>query len=185
MKLIVGLGNPGAEYTKTRHNVGFMVLDALGSDWKAEKKLESEICEIKIADHKALLIKPQTFMNNSGEAVQAIAAFYKVDPSEIVVIYDDVDLEFGKLRVRHGGGSGGHNGIKSLMQHAGDEFIRFRVGIRNETVKNPIPTDKFVLAPFTPTEQQHMPDIVAKITSELAEYLVSPEEYSKHLIDQL
>jgi len=183
MKLIVGLGNPGAEYTKTRHNVGFMVLDALGSDWKAEKKLKSEICEIKIADHKALLIKPQTFMNNSGEAVQAIAAFYKVDPSEIVVIYDDVDLEFGKLRVRHGGGSGGHNGIKSLMQHAGDEFIRFRVGIRNETVKNPIPTDKFVLAPFTPTEQQHMPDIVAKITSELAEYLVSPEEYSKHLID--
>ena len=182
MKLIVGLGNPGAEYAKTRHNVGFMVVDALGDDWKLEKKLKSEVCEIQIADHKALLIKPQTFMNNSGEAVQAIAAFYKVDPSEIVVIYDDLDLEFGKLRVRHGGGSGGHNGIKSIIQHTNETFIRFRIGIRNETLKNPIPTDKFVLAPFTAEEQQHMPDIVAKVTSELAEYLVSPEEYSKHLL---
>lgn len=182
MKLIVGLGNPGAEYAKTRHNVGFMVVDALGDDWKLEKKLKSEVCEITIADHKALLIKPQSYMNNSGEAVQAIATFYKVDPSEIVVIYDDVDLEFGKLRVRHGGGSGGHNGIKSIIQHTNDTFIRFRVGIRNETVKNPIPTDKFVLAQFTTEEQQHMPDIVAKVTSELAQYLVSPEEYSKHLL---
>jgi len=182
MKLIVGLGNPGKEYEKTRHNVGFMVVDALGSNWKLEKKLKSQVCEISIANQKALLVKPQTFMNNSGQAVQSIAAFYKVNPSEIVIIYDDVDLEFGKLRVRHDGGSGGHNGLKSLIQHVGDTFIRFRIGVGNESLKNPIPTDKFVLAPFTQEEQRHIPDIVGQVTSELAEYLVSPEEYSKHLI---
>lgn len=182
MKLIVGLGNPGKEYANTRHNVGFMVLDALSSDWKLEKKLKSEVSEIRIADHKVLLVKPQTYMNLSGEAVQAVAAFYKVDPSDIVIIYDDVDLEFAKLRVRHGGGSGGHNGLKSLIQHLNDQFIRFRIGVGNETLKNPIPTDKFVLAPFTPEEQTQLPTVINQAVTELTSYLENPEEYSKHLL---
>lgn len=183
MKLIVGLGNPGKEYVHTRHNIGFMVLDALSSDWKLEKKLKSEVSEIQIADHKALLVKPQTFMNLSGEAVQTVAAFYKIDPSDIVIIYDDVDLEFGKLRVRHGGGSGGHNGLKSLMQHLNDEFIRFRIGVGNESLKNPIPTDKFVLSAFTKDEQPALTTIIDKATAELTSYLENPEEYSKHLLE--
>ncbi len=182
MKLIVGLGNPGKEYANTRHNIGFMVLDALSSDWKLEKKLKSEVSEVQIAEHKTLLVKPQTYMNLSGEAVQAVAGFYQVDPSDIVIIYDDVDLEFAKLRIRHGGGSGGHNGLKSLIQHLNDQFIRFRIGVGNETLKNPIPTDKFVLAPFTKEEQAQIPAIIDKVTQELAHYLENPEEYSKHLL---
>lgn len=183
MKLIVGLGNPGNEYEKTRHNVGFMIVDALGSDWKLEKKLEAELSEAIIGDEKVLLAKPQTFMNLSGEAVQKITHFYKIDPTDIVVIYDDVDLEFGKLRVRHGGSSGGHNGIKSILQHLSDDFIRFRVGIRNETLKNPITTDKFVLAPFTEAEQAHMGTIIKEASQELQSYLQNPEEYSRHLLN--
>lgn len=182
MKLIVGLGNPGAEYAKTRHNVGFMVLDALSSDWKVEKKLKSEVSEIQVAGHKALLVKPQTFMNLSGEAVQAVAAFYKVDSNDIVIIYDDIDLEFGKLRVRHGGGSGGHNGLKSLIQYLNDAFIRFRIGVGNDTLKNPIPTDKFVLSHFTKDEQPQLTTIIDKAAAELTSYLENPEEYSKHLL---
>lgn len=182
MKLIVGLGNPGAEYARTRHNVGFMVLDALSSDWKLEKKLKSEISEIQVAGHKALLVKPQTYMNLSGEAVQAVAAFYKVDPSDIVIIYDDIDLAFGKLRVRHGGGSGGHNGLKSLIQRLHDEFIRFRIGVGNESLKNPIPTDKFVLSPFTKNEQAQLSALITEAINELTQYLENPEEYSKHLL---
>jgi PTH1 family peptidyl-tRNA hydrolase len=182
MKLIVGLGNPGTEYAKTRHNVGFMVLDALASDWRLEKKLRSELATTEIAGHKVLLGKPQTYMNLSGEAVQAIAWFYKIDPKDIVIIYDDVDLAFGKLRVRHGGGSGGHNGLKSLIQHLNDAFIRFRIGVGNESLKNPIPTEKFVLAPFTKDEQAQLPGLIGQTVSELTSYLQNPEEYSKHLI---
>lgn len=183
MKLIVGLGNPGKEYEKTRHNVGFMIVDALANNWKLEKKLESELSEATIGDQKVLLAKPQTFMNSSGEAVQKIAHFYKIDPTDVVVLYDDIDLEFGKLRVRHGGGSAGHNGIKSILQHLGDDFIRFRVGVRNETLKNPIATDKFVLAPFSQAEQAHMPTIVTEAQHELSSYLQNPEEYSRHLLN--
>lgn len=182
MKLIVGLGNPGKEYASTRHNVGFMVLDALSSDWKLEKKQQSEVAEIEISGHKVLLVKPQTYMNLSGEAVQAVAAYYKVDPSDIVIIYDDVDLEFGKLRVRHGGGSGGHNGLRSLIQHLNDAFIRFRIGVGNETLKNPIPTDKFVLAPFTASEQGQLSDLINEVVNELTSYLTNPEQYSKNLV---
>ena len=184
MKLIVGLGNPGKEYTQTRHNVGFMVLDALSSEWKLDKKLEAELSETTIQNERVLLAKPQPFMNKSGEAVQKIAHFYKIDPTDILVIYDDVDLEFGKLRVRHGGSSAGHNGIKSMIQHIGDRFIRFRVGVRNETLKNPIATDKFVLAPFTAAEQAHMGTIIEQAVQELTTYLSNPEEYSKHLIEK-
>lgn len=182
MKLIVGLGNPGSEYAKTRHNVGFMIIDTLGSNWKLDKKFQAELSETTINNQKVLLAKPQTFMNLSGEAVQKIAGFYKIDPADVIVIYDDIDLQFGKLRVRHGGGSGGHNGIKSIFQHLGDGFIRFRVGVGNETLKNPIATDKFVLAPFSSEEQGSMPYITQEATKELTSYLTSPEEYSKHLL---
>lgn len=182
MKLIVGLGNPGKEYEKTRHNVGFMIVDALASSWKLEKKLQAEISEATIDAERVLLAKPQTFMNLSGEAVQKIASFYKIDPADVVIIYDDVDLEFGKLRVRHGGSSGGHNGVKSVLQHLGDEFIRFRVGVRNETVNNPIATDKFVLAPFSSAEQAQMGTIIEQATHELRLRLQNPEEYSRYLL---
>ncbi|MFH1541640.1 MAG: aminoacyl-tRNA hydrolase [bacterium] len=136
MYLIVGLGNPGAEYENTRHNLGFKVIDELAARFQLtafKKKLNSEIAEIKINNHKVILAKPQTFMNNSGVAVRALMSWYKFKPENLIVIYDDVDLEVGQLRVRDKGNAGGHHGIESVIQHLGTtQFGRVRIGIGRE-----------------------------------------------------
>lgn len=133
MKLVVGLGNPGKQYAMTKHNIGFMVVDAIADSvphtpWKEEQN--AEICSITVDGEKVLLVKPQTFMNASGESVGPLMRYYKISPSDVYCIYDDMDLPVGKLRIRPNGSSGGHNGIKSLISHIGaEEFPRFRVGI--------------------------------------------------------
>lgn len=132
MKLIVGLGNIGKEYEGTRHNIGFMVADELAkrwgiTTWKSER---SAMCAEYRIPEKVFLIKPTTYMNLSGEAVGAFANFYNIDPEEIAVIQDDLDLPCGKLRIRRKGSAGGHNGIKSIQQHLGTgDFPRFKIGI--------------------------------------------------------
>lgn len=133
MKLIVGLGNPGSEYQDTRHNIGFMVVDKLAKElttpaavWDTKKDLKSMIA--RAGD--IILAKPTTYMNNSGLAVKAIMSFYKLEPGDIWVIHDDIDLPLGKIRIREGGSSAGHNGIESIMKMVGtDKFLRFRLGI--------------------------------------------------------
>lgn len=131
--MIVGLGNPGSQYAKTKHNVGFMVVDKIAEDvdhtpWKEQYKAEVSTCTI--GDEKVMLVKPMTFMNASGEAVGPLMRYFKIAPEDVFCIYDDMDLPVGKLRIRPNGGSGGHNGIKSLLSHIGSEsFVRFRVGI--------------------------------------------------------
>ena len=133
MKIIVGLGNPGNEYAKTRHNVGFMLVDALAEHlninlWK--DKFNAQIAEGRIGTEKILLVKPQTYMNNSGEAVGPLMRWYKVTPEDIIVAHDDMDIPAGTLRLRRKGSAGGHNGIKSILAHVGDEdFARVRIGI--------------------------------------------------------
>jgi peptidyl-tRNA hydrolase, PTH1 family len=144
MWLLVGLGNPGTKYANNRHNIGFMAADAIArrhnfSDWK--KKFQSEICEGVIAGEKVLLLKPQTFMNLSGQAVQGAASFYKIAPENIVVLFDELDLAPGKLRVKKAGGSGGHNGIKSIDGHMGADYWRVRLGIGH-------PGDKDMVSPY-------------------------------------
>lgn len=136
MKLIVGLGNPGADYRDTRHNVGFMVADALVDRWRVggEWREKFEALQIKTAvaggDGQVILVKPLTFMNKSGEAVQALAGFYKIEPADVFVVTDDVALPLGRLRARREGGAGGHNGLKSIIQSlATQEFPRMRVGV--------------------------------------------------------
>lgn len=134
MKLIVGLGNPGTKYANTRHNVGFMFLDKLAEEKKVgfqlEKKLKSEIASFMFNGEKIILIKPQTFMNLSGEAVRAVKDFYRVEVEDILVIYDDLDLPTGKLRIRKSGSAGGHNGMANIMLHLGvNEVKRLRIGI--------------------------------------------------------
>ena len=135
MKLIIGLGNPGNQYKKTRHNAGFMAVEYLAdefgfSEFKKSDKHKSEIAEGQINGEKVLLIKPQTFMNLSGQAVQSVMQFYKIAIENIVVIFDDVSLSSGTIRIRPSGSAGGHNGVKSLIQELGtDEFIRVRLGI--------------------------------------------------------
>ncbi len=133
MKIIAGLGNPGKEYEHSRHNMGFDVIDILAdrykvSVWKSD--LKSEIATIIAGGEKVLLVKPQTYMNLSGEAVGAIAKYYKVDLDDIYIVCDDLDLPPGKTRIRKKGSAGGHNGIKSLISHLGsEEFNRFRIGV--------------------------------------------------------
>jgi PTH1 family peptidyl-tRNA hydrolase len=133
MKLIVGLGNPGREYSETRHNVGFMTIDELAKRWEIvswRSRHEALIGEYRIGDEQLILVKPQTFMNLSGNAVGALARWYKVKIEDIIVIHDDMDLPTGRLRLRTKGSSGGHRGIESLLMQLGqEEFARVRIGI--------------------------------------------------------
>ena len=133
MYLIAGLGNPGKQYENTRHNAGFMALDALADQLgtSIEEKKHKALCgKGLIGGEKVILLKPQTFMNLSGESIRAAADFYKVDPDHIIVIYDDISLEPGQLRIRKKGSAGGHNGIKSIIAHLGtQEFPRIKVGV--------------------------------------------------------
>ncbi|MER9074949.1 aminoacyl-tRNA hydrolase [Mesorhizobium sp. M0904] len=138
MLVFTGLGNPGAKYANNRHNVGFMAADAIArrhsfSPWS--KKFQGLIAEGMLAGEKVILIKPQTFMNLSGQSVGEALRFYKLGPSALTVFYDEIDLAAGKVRVKVGGGSGGHNGIRSLDQHVGKDFRRVRIGVGHPGVK--------------------------------------------------
>ncbi len=140
MKLIVGLGNPGKEYEKTRHNVGFLLIDYIYikhlSNVKTSSKLKALILETTIGSEKVIFVKPLTYMNLSGEAVRAVIDWYKIDLADVVIAYDDLDLPLGKIRWREKGSAGGHNGIKSIIQHLGtDQFQRVKIGIdRSKTL---------------------------------------------------
>ena len=133
MKLIVGLGNPGRDYSATRHNVGFMAVDELARRWNItnwKQKYNAEVAEYRLDGDVIMLVKPQTYMNLSGTAISELARFYKIPAHDVVVIYDDLDLPAGRLRLRTKGGSGGHRGIESLLTHMGSaEFPRIRIGI--------------------------------------------------------
>lgn len=155
-KLIVGLGNPGAEYDLTRHNIGFYVLDALvraeNSSYSDKKPLKSLVADLKVGSTRLIVVKPQTFMNLSGEAIQAVQRFYKITNKDTVVIHDELDLNFGKIRTQIGGSAAGHNGVKSLIQHCGEDFGRIRVGIGPKTPEQ-IDSADFVLQKFNQDEQ--------------------------------
>ena len=136
IKLIVGLGNPGQKYEQTRHNIGFMVLDRLMKNYAAEwaNHLRWRAHVAKVPDSGVIVMKPQTFMNESGQSVGAALRFYKWQPEQVLVVYDDVSIPFGHLRFRMAGSAGGHNGIKSLISHIhSDRFPRLKVGIGNDT----------------------------------------------------
>ncbi len=161
MKIIVGLGNIGDKYANNRHNVGFMTLDLLfeklGCDkWKESSKLKAFTAEATQEGRKILLAKPTTFMNLSGEAVQAILNFYKETPENLTVIYDDLDLPLGTTRTREKGSAGTHNGMKSIIQHLGtEEFERIRLGIesRGDLTPEQQDTSSYVLSDFTKEEK--------------------------------
>lgn len=130
--LVVGLGNPGREYARNRHNLGWLVVDELArrheGSWRS--KFNGQLAEIRIDGHKVALLKPETFMNDSGRAIQAAVKFFKLDPDAVLVVHDEGDLELGRLQARMGGGAGGHNGLRSTMEHLGTpEFMRLRVGV--------------------------------------------------------
>lgn len=161
MKLIVGLGNPGAKYEKTRHNTGFRAvrafhsLNALDFDgWK--EKFTALVSEGKINGEKTILLLPQTYMNRSGQAVRLAADFWKIDSSDILIVTDDIDLPTGKIRIRPEGSAGGHNGLKDIFDKMGtNEIPRLRIGIANEFSEK-IPAEKFVLESFGKEDENHM-----------------------------
>lgn len=154
MKLVVGLGNPGKKYEKTRHNVGFMAIDLFlkkHSILGEKEKFLSKVVETNFQGEKVYFIKPQTYMNLSGNAIHEVVQFYKIDPvSEILVVYDDKDLPLGKLRYKVKGSSGGHNGMKSIISHIGQEFCRLKCGI-GSTSGNVI---DFVIGDFQKSEEE-------------------------------
>lgn len=150
MKLIIGLGNVGGKYTFTRHNVGFMVADKIaldnGLEFRDNSKLKSLITKLYKDGEEYLLVKPTTYMNLSGEAMRAVIDYYKIDPKDMMIIYDDLSLELGRIRFRGTGSDGGHNGIKSIIKHLGsNEFLRLKIGIGPQP---PIPAEAFVLQNF-------------------------------------
>ncbi|HEU0216933.1 MAG TPA: aminoacyl-tRNA hydrolase [Stellaceae bacterium] len=153
MRLVVGLGNPGLRYAKNRHNVGFVAVDAIARRYgfpAFRDRFKGELSEGMIGDCKRLLLKPQTFMNASGEAVLAAASFYKIPPSEIVVIHDEIDLRPGKLRVKRGGGAAGHNGLRSIDAMLGQDYWRVRIGVGHPGVKELV--QPYVLQNFASDE---------------------------------
>lgn len=156
MKWLVGLGNPGRQYAKTRHNVGFMTVDLLAEQWRIKWKADKSkamLAEAHVLGQKVVLLKPQTYMNLSGEAVRAYMDFYKASIEDLIVIYDDLDTEFGNLRLRYKGGAGGHNGIKSIIQHVGTEqFNRIRLGISQPPAG--YDTADYVLSKFSRKDAQ-------------------------------
>jgi PTH1 family peptidyl-tRNA hydrolase len=133
IRAVVGLGNPGAEYEYTRHNAGFWFVDRLAeharADFRVESKFQGVLAKARIGGQDLLLLKPATFMNRSGQAAQALAAFYKIAPEQILVAHDELDLPAGTARFKRGGGHGGHNGLRSLHQHLGEAYARLRIGI--------------------------------------------------------
>jgi PTH1 family peptidyl-tRNA hydrolase len=153
--LVAGLGNPGREYGRTRHNVGWLVLDELarrhGGSWRS--KFSGSLAEVRLGDARLALLKPETYMNESGRSVGAAARFFKVEPEQLLVVHDDVDLEPGRLQARDGGGLAGHNGLRSLAQNLGSQdFLRLRIGVGRPGRGDQRSVSDWVLSPFAPEE---------------------------------
>lgn len=177
--LLVGLGNIGKQYKDTRHNIGFEVLDRFRTDndfpdWIEKKDLKCHFSTAKLGDSKVVLIKPTTLMNLSGEAVQATLHFYKVDPANTIVVHDELDIPFGQIRTRVGGGHAGHNGIKSVTQHLGESYGRVRIGIGPKAHENQDSAD-FVLATFSSDEQRQMKNLTKEAAAILSEFVYGGE----------
>lgn len=185
MKLIIGLGNPGKKYEKTRHNAGFLGADFLRKEWGfapfvSDKKMLAEISNGVINNEKVLIVKPQTFMNHSGESVQALLQFYKLSPSDIAIIHDDLDIALGKFKVATASRAAGHNGVQNIIDTLGTQkFLRVRLGIGKPTgndvnelngaTDDRLPSHDFVLQNFSPEELTEL----TKLFPEVKENLIS------------
>ncbi len=165
MKLFVGLGNPGAKYAANRHNIGFMALDRIAAEhgfgaWQS--KFQGEISQGRLGNEKVALLKPMTFMNLSGQAVGAALRFYQLEPADLVVFHDELDLAPGKLRLKQGGGHAGHNGLRSIHAHIGPDYARVRLGIGHPGHKDRVAA--YVLSDFAKSDQEWLDDLLRGIS---------------------
>jgi peptidyl-tRNA hydrolase, PTH1 family len=177
--LIIGLGNPGKDYDGSRHNIGFAVLDEFAKqnnfpDWVTKKDLKCQLAINNMGQTRVILCRPATFMNDSGQAAQAVQRFYRVYNQDTLAVYDELAIPFGSLRTRLGGSDAGHNGVKSLIQHIGDDFGRLRIGIGSATAKK---TDaaNFVLAKFSKAETNKLPLVIREADSIITEHVFGEE----------
>lgn len=186
MKIIFAQGNPGQEYEKTRHNVGFLALDFYANDggytFQPKPKFYADIAEIAHDSDKVLLVKPTTFYNETGKCARALADFYKVDTADILVIHDELSLPFGTLRVRNKGSDAGNNGIKSLNAHLGENYTRLRIGTFNDIARHQSPYD-FVLSKFSTEEMKKLTsDIFPKSVEIIDEFIAGNHSVTSHTI---
>lgn len=184
--LVVGLGNPGAEYAGTRHNIGFMAVDALAdaataSSW--QRKFKGQIATASLADHNVILLKPMTFMNLSGESVGAALNFYKLAPTDVIVFHDDIDLQPGQVKVKQGGGHAGHNGLRSLDEHIGKDYWRVRLGIGRPENKDEV--HDYVLHNFARADKAWLAPLLDTVTEFFPLLLQGKKDrFLKHLAEQ-
>ncbi|MCW2560124.1 MAG: aminoacyl-tRNA hydrolase [Mycobacterium sp.] len=184
--LVVGLGNPGPDYAKTRHNLGFMVADVLadriGSGFKVHKRSGAEVATGRIAGRSVVLAKPRTYMNESGRQVGPLAKFYSVSPADVVILHDELDIDFGRIRLKFGGGVAGHNGLRSVSSALGtNDFQRVRIGVGRPPGRKSGAT--FVLENFSATERPEVPTIceqAADATELLIELGLEPAQNTVH-----
>lgn len=173
--LIVGLGNPESKYDGTRHNIGFQVIDYFAKAnrfpaWTEKKDLKAQISSSNLGDSRVIVVKPTTYMNNSGEAVQAVQRYFRIYNQNTLVVYDELAIPFGQLRTRLGGSDAGHNGVKSLISHMGEDFGRLRIGIGSETSKN-ADAAMFVLKKFNKEEQGLLSQILRESNALITEFI--------------
>ena len=173
LQLVVGLGNPGPEYARTRHNAGFWYVDELArrgtGGWRRESRHQCELARVRMADCELWLMKPSTYMNHSGAAVRSVAGFYRIPPAEVLVVHDDIDLPPGVARLKEGGGHGGHNGVRDVIGQLGADFWRLRIGVGHPGSKDQV--IDAVLDRATPDEQQLIDAALVRAQAALPEML--------------
>ena len=173
MLLVAGLGNPGREYARNRHNAGYLVVDELarrhGASWKS--KFSGRLAEITVDGEKLVLLKPETYMNDSGRSVGAAARFFKVEPQDVLVVHDEGDFDLGRLEIKHGGGLAGHNGLRSIAQELGtQDFTRLRIGVGRPERGDPRTLADYVLADFEPHDDA--PALVERAADAVENYVM-------------
>ena len=183
MFLLVGLGNPGKSYSGNRHNVGFMAIDVMTASYRLQeegKKFSGILAKGNIGGHAVLALKPQTFMNRSGESVLAASTFYKIPPAQMIVLHDDLDLAFGKVRIKQGGGNGGHNGLRDIDSALGDQYWRVRIGIGRPEHKGEVTS--YVLSDFAAAEKASVTVLLNAISAHIGEMLGGhPEKMANNI----
>lgn len=178
--LLVGLGNPGQKYERHRHNVGFMAADEIIRRYSfsgPQSKYKGELYQGDIQGQKTVILKPQTYMNESGQSVQAVAAFYKIKPENIIVFYDELDLPPGKVKIKQGGGAGGHNGIKSIDRHLGKNYWRVRIGIGHPGDRERV--TGYVLGNFSKQDEKWLDQLLPIMSSEA--YLLTQQDMAGYM----
>ncbi len=185
MKLLVGLGNPGKQYERNRHNIGFMAVDAIArmhgfAPWRS--RFKGEVAEGRFGSEKCLLLKPTTYMNLSGEAVREAAQFYKIDLADIFVCHDEIDLKPGKIKVKAGGGNAGHNGLKSISAHMGNDYTRVRLGVGRPQMREDVA--RYVLQDFAKAEQAWLDELIDALARRIDVLVLGEPDRFMSLIGQ-